>query len=133
MKKALLILIFLVLFMGLGGVGDDDTKLPKLKENIKIALTDIEGYKVSLDNVSVSDLIYLAGRAGKGKQVVELNLIKKIDFKPISEKEVNAEIYLKNGERIKLILDGQQKLKGKSRFGVYSIKLKDIKEIVFND
>ena len=117
--------------MGLGGVGDDEVKLPKLKENIKIELIDVEGYKIHLDNVSVSDLIYLSGNVGRGKQIVELNQIKKIDIKPVSDKEVSAELFMRSGEKLILTLQGQQKIKGKSRFGIYSIKLLDVREINF--
>jgi len=131
MKKVFVICIFLFLFMGLGGVGDDEVKLPKLKENIKIELIDVEGYKIHLDNVSVSDLIYLSGNVGRGKQIVELNQIKKIDIKPVSDKEVSAELFMRSGEKLILTLQGQQKIKGKSRFGIYSIKLLDVREINF--
>ncbi|MCX7990408.1 MAG: hypothetical protein N2999_00020 [Proteobacteria bacterium] len=130
MRKIFLLFIFAFLFMGLGGVGDDETKLPRLKENIKVELTDTDGYKVFLDNVSVADLSYLSGRVGKGKQIVELNQIRKIEFKSLSEKEIRADLYMKNGEKINLILQGQQKIKGKSPYGIFSIKLADVREIV---
>lgn len=133
MRKIILIAILTLLFMGLGGVGEDETKLPKLKENIKVELTDLEGYKVVIDNVSVSDLPYLSGRLSRGKQIVELNQIRKIELKALSEKEVKADLFLKNGEKIHIILQGQQKIKGRSSFGIFSIKLNDVKEIVFKD
>ncbi len=133
MRKIILIAILTLLFMGLGGVGEDETKLPKLKENIKVELTDLEGYKVVIDNVSVSDLPYLSGRLSRGKQIVELTQIRKIELKALSEKEVKADLFLKNGEKIQIILQGQQKIKGRSSFGIFSIKLNDVKEIIFKD
>ncbi len=133
MKKFIVLFCVCTVLMGMGGVGDDETKLPKLKDNIKLELTDTDGYKIILENASIAELAYIAGNAGRGKQIIELNRIRKIDVKPLSDKEVTAEITLKNNEIIRLVMNGQQRLKGKSRFGVYSIKISDIRQAVFLD
>ncbi len=133
MKKIFVILCLSILFMGMGGINEDETKLPKLKENIRLEITDLDGYQIILENASIADHAYISGNAGRGKQIVELNKIRKVDIKPLSEKEVTAEIILKNNEVIKLTLNGNQKLKGRSRFGVYSVKVSDIKRVVFLD
>lgn len=133
MKKVLIVLIFILFFMGLGGVGEEETKLPKLKDNFKVELTDSDGYKIALENVSFSEVAYLSGNAGRGKQIIELNRIKKIEMKPTSTKEVAADIYLKNNDKIRLMVQGHHTIKGKSKFGVFSIKVSDVKEIIFLD
>lgn len=128
MKKILLLCLFL-LICGFGTFPEDENKLPQVVTNYKILLTDLDGYSIELTNISINNLLYLSGKHSKGDIIIDFKNVDKIIFKNISEKNVSAEVYMKNNEHINILLNGNLKLKGKSKYGIFSIMLKDIKEI----
>lgn len=132
MRRILLFLLLFLFVAGMGGFGgEEENKLPKTPENFAVSLVDTEGYTVRLTEVSIADNIYLSGTIGKGRHAINFDEIKKIEFDQIDEKSVKANITLTDGSKINLILNGKSKLKGKSKYGIYTIALKDIKEINF--
>lgn len=128
MKKIFLLCLFL-LICGFGIFPEDENKLPQVVTNYKILLTDLDGYSIELTNISINNLLYLSGKHSKGDIIIDFKNVDKIIFKNISEKNVSAEVYMKNNEHINILLNGNLKLKGKSKYGIFSIMLKDIKEI----
>jgi hypothetical protein len=131
MKKLAVLLFVFICVTGFGGLGEDENKLPKTSENYKITVKDTEGYTANLTQVSVAGGIYLTGNAGKGKHIINFVDIKKITVMPFDEKYIEATIEFRDGNQIKLTTDGKKQLKGKSKYGVYTIPLSDIREINF--
>lgn len=132
MKKFVFLFFLFLLLTGMGGLGvDGENKLPKVTEKYAISLTDMEGYTTKLTEVSLNDNVYISGFVGKGKHVIGFNEIKKIVISPLNEKDVEVKIYFKDGNANTIITNGKSTLKGKSKYGVFIINLKDIKEITF--
>lgn len=133
MKKLLFILLTFFIITGMGGLGgnDEENKLPKTPENFVITLTDTEGYTAKLSQVSIADGLYLSGNIGRGKHIINFSEIKKVQINQIDEKNVEAKISFADGTSVNLITNGKNKLKGKSKYGVFVIALKDVKEISF--
>lgn len=131
MKKYAVILLIFICATGFGGLAEDENKLPKTSENYKIVVTDSEGYAANLTQVSVAGGIYLAGNVGKGKHVINFSDIKRITIKPVDDKYVEAAIQFKDDSRMNLTTEGRKQLKGKSKYGVYTIPFSDIREIAF--
>jgi sporulation protein YlmC with PRC-barrel domain len=130
MKKFLLIVCFFCLLTGFGIFPEDETKIPDVITNFKIILTDTDGYHIEVTNVTINSNLYLSGKYNKGDMIIPFKDIQKIIFNHISEKKSEAKIFLKNNETINVIIDNNLKLKGKSKYGIYSIPLKDVREIV---
>lgn len=129
MKKFFLLIFLFFLVCGFGIFPEDENKLPQVVTNYKIILTDLDGYSIELTNISINNLLYLSGKQSKGDIIIDFKNIDKIIFKNISEKNVSADVYMKNNEHINILLNGNHKLKGRSKYGIFSIMLKDIKEI----
>lgn len=129
MKKIFLILCLFFLVCGFGIFPEDENKLPNLITNYRLQLTDTDGYSIELTNVSVNNLLYLSGKHSRGEIIIDFKNIDKVTFKSENEKNVEAIVYMKNNERLNVIMNGNLKLKGKSKYGIFSIMLKDIKEI----
>lgn len=132
MKKFSFLLLFFIITAGMGNItGDDGNKLPKVTINYRVNVTDADGYTVSLSQVSIAESIYFSGNIGKGKHTIDFDNIKKTTIREISEKEVEVTVYFKDDQSLKLVVGGNSKLKGKSKYGIYTIPLKDIREIKF--
>lgn len=132
MKRFLFLLLFFIITTGMGNItGDDGNKLPKVMINYRATVTDTDGYTVALSQVSIAESIYFSGSIGKGKQTIDFGNVKKATIKEISEKEVEVTIYFKDEQSLTIIAEGKSKLKGKSKYGIYTIPLKDIREIKF--
>jgi len=132
MKKLFFLVIAFFIITGMGGLGgEDETKLPKTPENFMISLLDTEGYSAKLSHVSISEGLYLSGNIGKGKHIINFNEIKKIVINPINDKEIQAKVYFKDGTETVISTNGKYKLKGRSKYGIFIIELKDVKEINF--
>lgn len=132
MKKLLFLSLVFFVLTGMGGFGgEDETKLPKTLENYSISLLDTEGYTAKLSQASISDGLYLSGSIGKGKHIINFSEIKKIVITPINDKEVQAKVLFKDGTEVNLLTNAKYKLKGKSKYGVFTIALKDVSEITF--
>lgn len=128
MKRLFLLFLFF-LICGFSIFPEDEDKLPAVVTNYRIQLTDTEGYSIELTNISINNLLYISGKYSKGDIIIDLKSVDKIIFKNIDEKNVEATVYLKNNEHLNVILNGNMKLKGKSKYGIFSIMLKDLKEI----
>ncbi len=132
MKRLIYIVLVFLILTGMGGIGgEDESKLPRVTENYTISLTDADGYTAKLSQVSISEGLFLSGNIGKGKHIVNFSEIQKINLEPINEKEVEATVYFNDGTSTKLITNGKSKLKGKSKYGIFIISLRDVKEIKF--
>jgi len=129
MKKLLLILCFFCFLTGFGIFPEDETKIPDVITNFKMTVTDTDGYHIEITNVTINNNLYLSGKYSKGDMVIPFKDVQKIIFNPLSEKKSEAKIFLRNNEMISVIIDNNLKLKGKSKYGVYSIPLKEVKEI----
>ncbi|MCX7770192.1 MAG: hypothetical protein N2202_03820 [Proteobacteria bacterium] len=128
MRKLFLLLLFFIL-CGFGIFPEDENKLPDVVPNYKIQITDTDGYSIELTNVSINNLLYLSGKHSKADLVIDFKNIDKIIFKNLDEKNLSASVYMKNGENISLLIKGNLKLKGKSKYGIFSIALKDLREL----
>jgi hypothetical protein len=128
MRKLILLMFFLFL-CGFGIFPEDESKLPDVITNYKMKITDTEGYSIELTNVSINNLLYISGKHSKANVIVDFRNVEKIIFKNGDEKNVEAVVYTKNSESIKMMINGNLKLRGKSKYGIFSIMLKDIKEI----
>lgn len=117
---------------GMGGiVGDEANKLPKAVENFRVAVTDVDGYSTTISQVTIGESIFVAGAAGKGTHIIDFEQIQKATFLPAEEKMVSVTITFRDGTQLKLSADARKKLKGKSKYGIYSIPLAEVREIVF--
>lgn len=133
MKKLLFFVFVFFVISGMGGIGgnDEENKLPKIPENFMVTITDTDGYTARLSQVSIADGLFFSGSIGKGKHVINFSEIKKVNINQIDEKSVEANISFNDGTSVSLITNGKSKLKGKSKYGVFIITLKDVKEINF--
>ncbi len=130
MKRRRIIWFFLFFILsGFSIFPEDENKLPSVVANYRVQITDTEGYSMELTNVSINNLLYISGKHSKGDIIIDFKDVDKIIFKNVDEKKVEAAVYMKNNESLNVILNGNIKLKGKSKYGIFSIMLRDLKEI----
>ena len=117
---------------GLGGSGDE--KFPEPKLNYKAVVTDDQLVVHNAHHVSVSGDTSLSGYRGAAWLTVDFSRIKKVDIGANSEKAyMTADITLRNGKTVVLKVKKLTRCYGITDIGKMSVRMRDIKSIVFDD
>ncbi|HPL62791.1 MAG TPA: hypothetical protein PK587_03400 [Syntrophales bacterium] len=131
-------LFFLLLFaavpflagMGVFGEGPAD-KLPRTDKKYSAIFIDQMDVITECTDVSIDGNTFLEGKRGEGTLAVPFDKIKNVLFRQ-KNGELQAVIRLQDGNETRLAIKKDRKAYGKTRQGVYQIKLDNLKKMTFN-
>jgi len=118
--------------MGMGGFGGGrDTGAPA--HDFRATLTDDDGTHVEATRVTVGGDTSLEGEVGRGRLRVPFDNIAHIGFSPAGQDRdrVTAEVRLRQGEPLALIVRSSTTFYGQTPGGAYSIRARDLKSVDF--
>ncbi len=135
MRKAIDFGILLSLFLmltAMGSIGGEPTgMIPTPLKNFQVTVIDRAGVTTKLSNVSFDDgKVFFVGKRGKAQITIDFEHIQKIALKSSGE-TLLADIQIKGGKQMQLLMESQKKIYGKIEVGTYEIFIGDLKELRF--
>jgi len=129
-----IILLISFFAMGMEGFSSSDEEFPEPDLNYSATLTDIEGVEHIISMASFSGGSELVGLVGKASFTVDFKKIKRVEIEKIENKTyVLARVWLRGGKQVKLQVKALAKCYGVTELGKMTIRIRDIKSIVFSD
>ena len=108
-----------------GGTGSSPTSIPQTKQNFSVNLVDSQGIQVELDTFSIEGELSLPGQRGQGQIAIPLENIDSIRILQ-NQNGHTAQVSLRQGQQIELIVKPGLRVTGKTAYGNFSIKMGDI-------
>ncbi len=129
---AVLILLTAILLTGMGNMGGSpEGTVPKTSENIKAQVVDRSGVSTELSRFSLDGNVFIDGRRGEGQMSVFFRDLKEVTFSPVKGDDAPAELMLKSGVRVQLMVKKSTLFYGDSGVGAFRIAVGDVSRIVF--
>lgn len=129
---AVLILLTAVLLTGMGNMGGSpEGTVPKTSENIKAQVVDRSGVATELSRFSLDGNIFIDGRRGEGVMSVFFRDLKEVTFGPVKGDDAPAELVLKSGLRVQLMVKKGTLFYGDTGVGAFRIAAGNVSRIVF--
>jgi len=117
--------------MGMGSMGSEDaTRIPEVDVNYAATVVDQSDVSMMLHKLSFAGRTFLMGRLGKARVSVEFEKIRSVIF-GLHNNDLRANVRLKNGELIEIVIEKKEPFFGESDFAQVRIEAQDIKTIVF--
>lgn len=130
---AILTLLTAALLMGMGSFGGTkEGTVPKTDENIAAQLVDRSGVSNELTRFSMDGNVFLSGRRGEGQLTVSFRELKGVSFGPVSGNDVPADLRLKSGKQIQLMVNKSAVFYGDTGSGAYHIPAGNVTRIEFH-
>ncbi len=140
MKKILLLAlaIFSFSFVPVFAVGTNKTanvsSIPLPEENYVVQVTDNRQVATHASRVSWNGHTYLQGKRGASLVTIPFAKIKEVRIGSGARAynaSIKAQIILQNGDSLDLLLRGDVKVYGATRYGKFELYMNDIRSIVF--
>lgn len=124
-----LILITYVFLVGMGGLpGPERIKVPETPMNYGATITDQSDVSTQVERFSFEGQTAIFGRLGSGEVSIDFDKISSIHM-ILRDERLSAEVSLKDGEKIPLILEKGAVCYGKLPYGELRIAVQDIRVI----
>jgi hypothetical protein len=133
MKRMLRLGLFLFVALGLMGMGGFDPnekagEIPIPDKEVIATITDVEGTLITLSQFSLNGQTVLNGKLGAGKVAIPFSQIKVLTIWPES-KALQAKVELIDQSIQTLSLDRGQTAFGRLKFGIYQIRIEQLKRV----
>ena len=127
-----LVLMICFFTLGMGNIGEDDVvNIPEPEQNYSVTLVDQSDVSIDLEKFSCDGMTWFIGNFGKTEVSVDYDRIESVSFL-LHDEDVKANLHLKDGKVLELVVDGKKSCYGVSSFGNCRIKMQDIKNIVIH-
>ena len=135
MWRLFTITIFLLIaaffHLGMEGLGSSE-KFPEPELDYRATVTDLEMVEHHVKNVSINGKTSLTGFRGKASVTVDFSRISQAQVSPGDKKAfVNVHLVLRDGRKVELRVNGLSRCYGVTDLGQTSVRMRDIKSIVF--
>lgn len=133
MKRMLrpgLVLLLALGLMGMGGFDPNEKagEIPIPDKEVVATITDVEGTLITLNQFSLNGQTVLNGKLGAGKVAIPFSQIKVLTIWPES-KALQAKVELIDQSIQTLSLDRGQTAFGRLKFGIYQIRIEQLKRV----
>jgi hypothetical protein len=133
MKRMLRLGLVLLVALGLMGMGGFDSnekpgEIPLPDKEVTATITDVEGTLITLSQFSLNGQTVLIGKLGAGKVAIPFSQIKVLTLWPDS-KALQAKVELVDQSIQTLALDRGQTAFGRLKFGIYQIRIDQLKKV----
>jgi len=127
-----LIVLAYVFLVGMGGpAGPERIKVPEPPMNYGATITDQSDVSTQVERFSFEGQTAISGRLGSGEVSIDLDKIASIHI-ILKDERLSAEVSLKDGEKIPLILEKGAVCYGKLPYGELRIAVEDIRVIAIH-
>ena len=117
---------------GLFGGNDAPGRIPVPAREFTASVEDEGGVRTALTRVSFDGEIYLFGNLGRAQVTVHFDDIDSVRFEATDDDDWKVAIVKnKAGEEIRIRVEYDRPLFGRTRFGNYRIEVEDIRQIEF--
>lgn len=116
------------------GFGSDapPSRIPIPARDFSATVEDHGGTQMQVDRVSYNGEVFLYGQIGAAQVTVPFEKITMVTFAPHDTKDKRAATATtKDGQQITVLVDDDTLCYGKTKFGNYSIEVKDLRRIQF--
>jgi len=118
--------LFLV---GMGGVGNPGSvEVPKTEVNYSATIIDLSDLATRVEKFSFDGHTYLSGKMGDADVSITLDRVKTITF-VLHEDTLTAEVELKDGKTVRVVMDKKTTCYGQFAYGGYKISAVNIKSV----
>lgn len=119
---------------GMGTTGRGPGEIPIPIKDFSATIVDRQNIATHVTQISFNGQATLQGARGEGSLIIPFDRIKTISFSEANTQKRRARITFKDaGESVDVVVDGQLKVYGKSRFGAFEITMKNIQRIDFTE
>jgi sporulation protein YlmC with PRC-barrel domain len=137
MKRYLSLITVLLLSLFIMGMGDlggkPEGSIPMPDKDFKATIVDINSVETVCNFVSINGKDFIKGKRGAATVTIPFENIKAVSISLSGdERDVNVELSLIEGKLVKLKVDGNSDVFGKTDFGTVKIKVREISKITFN-
>ena len=123
---SMMLYLFLV---GMGGFGNPGSvQVPETKTNYSATIVDLSDLATRVENFSFDGQTYLSGKMGDADVSITLDRIDTITF-VLHEDTLTAEVQLKDGKTVDVVIKKNTACYGKFAYGGYKITAANIKSI----
>ena len=127
-----LILFFCVFLVGMGGLsGSVPVSVPEPAINYAATITDQSDVSTRVEKISFDGQTVVSGRLGSGRISIGFDKIASIHF-VLRDKTLEAEVLLKDGEKLVVVVDKGVVCYGKLPYGELKIAMEDIRTIAMH-
>jgi len=132
-RLGVLLLVVCGFTLGMGSMGDGQiVAVPEPEQNYKATLVDQADVSMELEKFSCAGQTYLSGSLGKSELSIDFKKIRSIFFL-LDDRELHANVSLKDGRQTVIVVDKTQPCYGVSSFADVKIEMRDIKTITLYD
>jgi hypothetical protein len=115
--------------LGMGGLGGGRDAGQPLRD-VRGTFVDVDGNRVAASHVTVGGDVVLEGDLGRGHLRVPLDQVARIALAPADERDrVRAELTLRAGEPVTLLLRSSTTFYGQVPSGAYQIRARDLRSV----
>lgn len=131
-RLALLMLTALLpLCLAMGGSDSGPTSIPEPSKVYKVIMVDQQGMTSELDNFAIGGGVFVFGELGKGQVAIAFDKIKSLELVTVDKQTMAATVNLRQGKAIKLNVKAATAATGKTSYGNFRIKLREVSAIRF--
>lgn len=135
MKRALGLLLVVALgicTMGMGTTGRGSGKIPVPIKDFSAVIVDRQNVSTPVTQITFNGQTSLEGKRGEGSLTISFDRIRAVSFSAAGPGQRRAVVTLKEAkESVELMVDGQLKVTGQSRYGAFEITANNIQRIDF--
>jgi hypothetical protein len=122
-------MILYLFLVGMGGFGNPGSvQVPKTKTNYSATIVDLSDLATRVENFSFDGQTYLSGKMGDADVSITFDRIKTITF-VLHEDTLTAEVELKDGETVYVVMNKKTACFGQFAYGGYKIAVVNIKTV----
>lgn len=127
-----LLFLFYVFLVGMGGLGGSASiNVPEPARNYAATITDQSDIATRLEKFSLEGQTAISGKLGGGHISIRFDKIASVGF-VLHDKTLEAEVLLKDGKTIPLVVDKETACYGKLPYGEFKIAMEDIRSITIH-
>jgi len=128
----LAVLLAALICLGMSGMGGTTSdKFPKPKKNFEATIIDTQMMQTKADLLACDGSTYLTAYRGKSKVRVPFSKIEAVAFSAHDNRYKRAVVKFWNGHTHDLLVKKYQICTGRTEMGELSIKVKHLKEVIF--
>jgi len=127
-----LLVVFYVFLVGMGGLGGPGAvRVPEPATNYAATVKDQSDMTTRLEKFSFEGQTFLSGKLSDAYVSINFDRIESIGF-ILQDKTLTAEVALKDGKTISVVMDKGTACYGKLAYGDFRIAVEDIKSITIH-
>ena len=122
----------LLLGMGSPQGSASPEKIPVPAKKFMATFVDQSDVVTDCTEASIEGMTFLEGKRGEGAYTIAFENISQVLFQ-VNAERLTGIVKLRAGGTYELVLDKNQKAYGRTKYGTFQIKLKDLKKLVFGN